>query len=123
VFTVRKIDDSSYEIRMKASIRNDWHIYEPYRWPAILFSPVKISLRANPLVAFDDTLIEIHKLCGHAQRSFGIEQYEYVPEVDFILGVHRRYKVKLTISGNVIFEQGRMGECLPDVEFPFRVAL
>ncbi len=117
-FSSKKLTDSTYELRFKATIDNRWHLYSqdiPMAPPATTFHFVKDSSYQRI-----DTVMEIGNVIQEFDKNFNMELKYFADSALFV------QKVKLntdgtTVKGTLNFMCCDDTQCLPpqDVDFSF----
>lgn len=121
-FTSKKINPTTYEVRMSAKVDMGWHIYSqstPEGGPVA----TSISFTKNPLVTLDGTAKEAGKLEKHFEPLFDVDVKQFSNQVDFVQTVTVKPKVKTTLSGNVEYMVCNDHECLPPTTQKFTIEL
>ncbi|MGV3529768.1 MAG: protein-disulfide reductase DsbD domain-containing protein [Flavisolibacter sp.] len=121
-FTSKKINATTYEVQLSASLDEDWHIYSqstPKGGPAA----TSISFAKNPLVGLNGSVKEVGKLEQHFEPLFGVQVKQYSGKVDFVQTVTVKAGVKTALKGNVEFMTCNENECLPPRKVNFSVEL
>jgi hypothetical protein len=121
-YTAKKINATSYEVRLRATLENGWHIYSqstPDGGPV----PTAISFSRNPLVSVNGPAKEVGKLEQKHEPLFGVDVKQYSNQVDFVQTVVVRGKAKTSLSGGIEFMTCNDRECLPPKTQKFSIAL
>lgn len=121
-FTSKKINATTYEVHLTASMESGWHIYSqstPEGGPV----PTSIEFSKNPLLILDGKAKEVGKLEQHFETLFGVEVKQFSNKVDFVQVVKIIGKAKTALSGSVEFMTCNDRECLPPRTQKFSIAL
>ena len=121
-FTAKKINATTYEVHLTATIESGWHLYSqttPEGGPV----PTSIEFSKNPLLSFDGSAVEIGKLEQHHEPLFGVDVKQFSNKVDFVQTVKLKGKVKTSLNGSVEFMTCNDRECLPPKTQKFSIAL
>jgi hypothetical protein len=121
-FTSKKIDASSFEISLTATVDAGWHIYSqttPEGGP----SATVISFTKNPLLQLDGSTKEIGKLEQKHEELFGVDVKQYSTKVVFVQTIKLKGKAKTAISGTIEFMTCNNHECLPPKTQKFSITL
>jgi len=121
-FSSKKIDATTYEISMTATLERGWHIYSqttPEGGPV----PTTIEYTKNPLVNLQGTAKETGKLEQRHEELFGVDVKQYSNKVDFVQTVKVKANVKTTLNGAVEFMTCNDHECLPPTKQSFSIPL
>ena len=118
-FTTKKIADKTYEVRMTANIKGDYHIYaqEAGEGPV----PTSFTFNRHPLVVLDGKVKEIGKAKKVFEEAFDSEVKYYEKSVDFVQVVKVRGSAKNNLAGKVEFMVCNDTECLPPATVDFTV--
>ncbi len=121
-FSSKKVDATTYEVRLTATVDNGWHIYSqttPEGGPV----PTTIEFTKNPLVSLQGTAKETGKLEQRHEELFGVDVKQYSNKVDFVQTIKVKANVKTTLNGTVEFMTCNDRECLPPTTQTFSIAL
>ena len=111
-FSAKKINATTYEIHMTASIEKDWHIYSqttPDGGPVA----TAITFNKNPLVKFSGKVKEVGKLEQHYEELFEVQVKQFSSQVDFVQTVTVKPGIKTVIAGSVEYMACTERNCLP----------
>ena len=121
-FSSKKINATTYEVHLAATIEDGWHIYSqttPDGGPI----PTAVSFSKNPLVTLNGNVKEVGKLEKRFEELFGVEVKQFSDKVDFVRTVQIKAGVKTTINGSVEFMACNESECTPPKTQKFSIAL
>ena len=121
-FSAKKLADNSYEIHLKASLDEGWHIYSqatPQGGPL----PTKITFVKNPLLMFLGAIKENGNIERYHDQTFDVEVTAYADSVDFVQLVRLRGKAKTSILGTIGYMVCTSGECTPPLKMKFLIKL
>lgn len=121
-FAAKKINATTYEVHLTASMESGWHIYSqstPEGGPV----PTSIEFSKNPLLILDGKAKEVGKLEQHFETLFGVEVKQFSNKVDFVQVVKIKGKAKTALNGSVEFMTCNDRECLPPRTQKFSIAL
>ncbi len=120
-FSSKKIADKTYEVRMVANIRGDYHMYAQDGGDG----PVSTSFvfNRNPLLQLDGKVKEIGKPKKVFEEAFDSEVKYYEKSVEFVQVVKVRGSAKSNLAGKVEFMVCNEKECLPPATVDFSVAI
>jgi len=122
-YTTKKIVDKTYEIRLKATIQDGWHLYAQAQPENFIGVPTSIKFNKNPLLVFDGKIKEVGRLEISKEPSLDIESWQYNKQVDFVQRVVLKNKVKTKISGSIEFQVCTDELCLQPAMVNFNIAL
>ena len=121
-FSSKKIDATTYEVHISATLENGWHIYSqttPDGGPV----PTSIEFTKNPLLNLQGTATETGKLEQRHEELFGVDVKQYSNKVDFVQTVKIKSNVKTTLNGTIEFMTCNDHECLPPTKQQFSIPL
>ena len=122
-YTVKKLSDKQYELKLAATVMPGWHLYSQVQSKEAIALPTKISFAKNPLVVFNGTIKEVGKLIEDFDKATQSKSRFYSNKVEFIQVVTLKSKVKTVVNGNVEFMVCDDKQCLPpdELKFTFRI--
>jgi thiol:disulfide interchange protein DsbD len=121
-FTSQKLNATTYEVHLTATIDNGWHLYSqttPEGGPVA----TRFSFSKNPLLSLDGSAKEVGKLEQRHEALFGVDVKQFSGKVDFVQVVKLKGKAKTALTGSVEFMTCNDHECLPPQTQKFSVAL
>ena len=121
-FTAKKINNTTYEVHLAATIDKGWHIYSqttPDGGPI----PTAITFSKNSLLTLSGTPKEVGKLEQHSEPLFGVDVKQYSDKVDFVQIIKLKSNVKTVVKGSVEFMVCNDKQCLPPKTVEFSVSL
>ena len=120
-FTSKKISESTYEVRVSATIMGNYHMYaqEPGAEGPI---PTSFTFTPNPLVTYDGKVKEQGKVIRKYESAWPGNVKFYEKNVDFVQVIKLKGKVKTNLTGKVEFSVCNDNECLPPSEVEFKIA-
>lgn len=122
-YYAKKLDNKTYEVHLKATIRNGWHIYAQHQPDDAIALPSTITFNKNPLLVLNGKVNEIGKLEKHKVEVLNIEQYQYENQVEFVQQVKVKEGLKTNVTGNIAFQVCTDDKCLPPAKEPFTIQL
>ena len=121
-FTSKKIDATTYEVHLTATLDNGWHTYSqttPEGGPVA----TSIGFTQNPLIVVQGTAKEVGKLEKHFEGLFGVDVKQFSNKVDFVQTVKLKGKMKTSLNGTVEYMTCNDHECLPPAAQKFSITL
>jgi Disulphide bond corrector protein DsbC len=121
-FASKKINETTYEVSMTATLDPSWHIYSqttPEGGP----TATTVSFSKNPLVMLDGDVKEVGKLEQKHEELFGVDVKQFSNKLTFIQTVKLKAKAKTAINGTIEFMTCNNKECLPPTTQKFSVTL
>ena len=122
-FSAVKVSDKTYEIHMKATIQDRWHLYSQSQPDDAVAMPTTFSFNANPLVEKDGKVKEVGKMEVMKDATLGISAHQYASTVDFVQKVKLKGKVKTNFTGYVEYQTCDDKKCLPPKKANFSIAI
>ena len=121
-YASKKINESTYEISLIATLDPAWHIYSqttPEGGP----SATVITFTKNPMLQLEGPVKEVGKLEQKNEPLFGVDVKQFSNKVSFVQTVKLKAKAKTAITGTIEFMTCNNRECLPPKEEKFSVSL
>jgi Disulphide bond corrector protein DsbC len=121
-FSSKKINATTYEIRLSATLAPKWHIYSQTTegdGPV----PTSIVFDKNPLVKSEGAIAEQGKLKKEYNKFFGANVSSYDNRVEFVQRVTKKALVNTIYKGKITYMVCDDEKCLPPTTLPFSVAL
>lgn len=122
-FSAQKISDKTYEVHMKATIQNSWHLYSQKQPDDAIAIPTAFTIRANPLFKPDGKIKEVGKMELMKDVALGISANQYSNAVDFVQKIKLKSNVKTNFNGSVEYQTCDDKKCLPPKTVNFSVAI
>ena len=121
-FSAKKIDATTYELHLTASMDPKWHIYT-IDHKGDIGVPTAVTFKNNPLGTLNGKVKVNGKAVTLKDPSTGEMVKFYENTVDFVQVVKLKAAVKTSISGTVEFMACDDKQCLPPTEKEFTIAL
>lgn len=122
-YRAKKISDRVYELHLKATIQDGWHLYAQQQPENFIGSPTTIKFNNHPLLVFDGKTKEVGELEKKKEVSLDVESWQYNNEVDFVQRVTLKSKAKTNVNGSIGFQVCTNQMCLQPTVVNFTVAL
>ena len=122
-FSAQKVGDKMYEIHMKATIQNGWHLFSQNQPEDAIAIPTSFSIRDNPLFKPEGKIKEVGKMEVMKDAVLGISAHQYSHTVDFVQKIKLKSNAKTNFTGNVEFQTCDDKKCLPAKTVNFNVAI
>ncbi len=122
-FTAKKVADKTYELHMKATIQQGWHLYSQIQPEDAIANPTGFTLNSNPLIILDGKIKEIGKVEKYHDAKLGISANQFSNKVEFIQRVKLKAKAKTNITGSVEYQTCDDKKCLPPKTVNFTIAI
>ena len=122
-FSAQKVADKTYEIHMKATIQNSWHLYSQKQPEEDIPFPTTFTIKANPFIKLDGKIKEIGKMEVLKDAALGVSANQYSNTVDFVQKIKLKSNVKTNFTGNVEYQTCDDKKCLPPKTVNFNVAI
>ncbi|ANE53201.1 protein-disulfide reductase DsbD domain-containing protein [Flavisolibacter tropicus] len=121
-FTSKKINETTYEVSLTATLQKSWHLYSQTTPEGGPF-PTAINFAKNPLLSLDGDIKEVGKLEQKNEPLFGVDVKQFSNTVSFVQVVKVKGKAKTFLSGSLEFMTCNNQECLPPQTKKFSIAL
>lgn len=122
-FSATKTGDKTYEVHMKATIQDGWHLYSQKQPDNAIAIPTSFTLNPNPLFALDGKIKEIGKMEVMNDKELGVSANQYSRTVDFVQKLKLKANVKTNLSGNVEYQTCDDKKCLPPKKVNFSITI
>lgn len=122
-YTVKKIGDKKYEIRMVANIQPGWHLYSQTQSADAIALPTTITFAKNPLLTIAGKPKEVGKVIDTYDKATQSRSRFYSNKVEFVQVVIVKSNVKTAVAGDVEFMVCDDKQCLPPDKTKFTVKL
>jgi len=122
-FTAVKTGDKTYEIHMKATIQEKWHLYSQVQPENRIAEPTTFTIQANPLFKLEGKIKELGRMEVMNDKDLGISANQYSQSVDFVQKIKLKANAKTNFSGTVAYQTCDDKKCLPLKTVRFNVAL
>ena len=122
-FSATKISDKTYEVHLKATIQNGWHLYSQKQPDDAIAIPTAFTIRSNPLFKPDGKIKEVGKMEVMKDAALGISANQYSNSVDFVQKIKLKANAKTSFSGSVEYQTCDDKKCLPPKTVNFSVAI
>jgi hypothetical protein len=121
-YRLKKINVTTYEVHITATIDKGWHIYSqttPDGGPV----PTTIKFSKNPLVTLVGAAKETGKLEQRHEELFGVDVKQFSNSVSFVQTIKVKAAVKTSVAGSVEFMVCNDRECLPPTTNKFSIPI
>jgi thiol:disulfide interchange protein DsbD len=122
-FSVNKTSDKNYEIHMKATIQQSWHLYSQSQPDDAIATPTTFTILPNPLFKTEGKINEVGKMEKMKDATLGVSAHQYSTTVDFVQKIKMKSNVKTNFSGTVEFQTCDDKKCLPPKKINFSVPI
>ena len=122
-YSVKKIGDKKYEVRMIASIQPGWHLYSQTQSADAIALPTTINFAKNPLLVVSGKPKEVGKVTDAFDKATQSRSRFYSNKVEFVQVVTVKSTVKTSLTGDVEFMVCDDKQCLPPDKAKFSVKL
>ncbi len=121
-YTIKKLADSQYEVRMTATPPIGWHIYSQFT-PGGGPIPTSFSFNKNALIALVGKVVEKGKLTKYYDKNFKVDVVYFEGKADFVQIIKVKGKLKTNLSGEIESMICNDRTCMPPVTQKFNVLL
>lgn len=121
-YSAKKLNPTTYEVHLTASIDGKWHIYSqttPDGGPI----PTSIKFNTNPLIRLQGATKEVGKLQQKHEPLFDLDVKQFGNKVDFVQMVKLKAPVKTNVAGSIEFMVCDDTQCLPPSTQKFSIPL
>jgi Disulphide bond corrector protein DsbC len=122
-FSSRKIGDKMYEIEMKATIQNKWHLYSQVQPDDAIAIPTNFTFNPNPLYKLDGKVKESGKLEKYTDKTLGVSANQYSNTVVFTQKIKLKANVRTNVTGSVEYQTCDDEKCLPPKTVNYSIAV
>jgi hypothetical protein len=120
-FTSKKINATTYELHMTATLDTGWRIYAQQAGEGPV--PTSFKLSKNPLATPSGKIAEVGKLMKSFDTGFDNELKYYEKTVDFVQKVTLKGKSVTNVKGTVEFMAGDGKQVLPPKQVDFSIKI
>lgn len=122
-FTTKKIAEKTYEVHMKATIQNGWHLYSQSQPVDAIAIPTTFTFNSNPLLKLEGKVKEVGKMEKFHDPKLDLSANQFSNTVTFIQVVKLKAKTKTNITGSVEFQTCDDKKCLPPKTVNFTASI
>jgi len=122
-FSAKKIGDKLYEVQMKATIQNKWHLYSQVQPEDAIAIPTQFKFNPNPLFVLEGKVTESGKMEKYSDKILGVSANQYSNSVVFIQKVKLKANAKTNLTGSVEYQTCDDEKCLPPKTVNYSIAL
>jgi DsbC/DsbD-like thiol-disulfide interchange protein len=121
-YGLKKLDGDHYEVHLRATMDEGWHIYAQKQLPDAVAVPTKIVFTKAPGLKLKGLPLELGKKEKYTIKEAGVTNMEYAGVVDFV------QKVTLTpglkeVKGTITYQTCTHEMCLPEATISFSIAV
>ena len=122
-FQAKKTGDKTFDVEMKATIAQGWHLYSQSQPADAIAIPTEFVLNNNPLFSLKGKIRELGKMEKYTDKTLGVTSHQYSGTVSFVQTVELKAKVKTALTGTVEYQVCDDEKCLPPRKIPFTISL
>ncbi|MBM3915122.1 MAG: hypothetical protein FJ348_03670 [Sphingomonadales bacterium] len=122
-YGAKKTADRTYEVEIKATIKEGWHLFSQTQPADAIAIPTAFAINPNPLLIRKGALREIGKLEKYKDKTLGVTAYQYAGQVRFVQTVMLKAKARTVFAGTVEFQTCDDEKCLPPQKVNFSIPL
>lgn len=122
-FSSKKIGDKLYEVQMKATIQNKWHLYSQVQPEDAIAIPTTFTFNPNPIFALEGKVVESGKMEKFTDKTLGVSANQYSNTVVFTQKIRLKANVKTNVTGSVEYQTCDDEKCLPPKTVNYSIAL
>jgi hypothetical protein len=122
-FGTKKISVDTYQIHLKATIDDGWHLYSQKQPKDAIPIPTKIIFKKDGSFELVGKAKEVGKMEYYLNPDLGVGDNQYSGTVDFVQEVKVKTKPPLTIACTVTFQTCTNKMCLPAADQDFTIPI
>lgn len=122
-FSAVKTGDKMYEVHMKATIQDGWHLYSQKQPDDAIAIPTAFVVNPNPLFSLEGKVKEVGKMEIMNDKELGVSANQYSVTVDFVQKIKLKSNVKTNFNGTVEYQTCDDKKCLPPKKVNFSIAI
>ncbi len=122
-FNVTQIDNTTFEVHLKATIKSGWHVYSQIQPKNAIAEPLHINFIKNNLIILEGKPKEVGKLSKVFDKTLGIGAYQYSDNLDIVQTIKLKKRGKTILKGFVTFQTCNDQQCLPSQDESFQILL
>ena len=122
-YTAKKTADKTYEIHLKATIQDGWHLYSQTQPADAIAEPTSFSFNGNPLVILDGKLKEVGEMEKFHDKTLDVSANQFSGTVDFVQVVKLKANAKTNLTGKLTYQTCDDKKCLPPKTVNFTVPI
>ena len=122
-FSVIKTGDKMYEVMMKATIQDNWHLYSQNQPEDAIVIPTAFTFNPNPLFSREGKVSETGKMEKYSDKTLGISAHQYSNSVTFVQKIKMKAKAKTNLTGSVEYQTCDDKKCLPPKTVTFSIPI
>jgi hypothetical protein len=120
-YSVKKISKKVYEVHLKATIEDGWHLYAQQQPDNFIGTKTTIKFNQHPLLFFNGAVKEVGSLQRSKEPVLETESWQYKNEVDFVQKITLKSNGKTNVTGSIEFQVCTDDKCLPPDTVQFNV--
>jgi len=122
-FSAKKTGDKMYEVEMKASIQEKWHLYSQVQPEDAIVIPTTFTFNPNPLFTVDGKIMENGKLEKFSDKTLGVSANQFSNTVSFVQKIKMKANAKTNLTGTVEYQTCDDKKCLPPKTVTFSIPI
>lgn len=119
-YGLKKLPSGQYEVHLRASIEEGWHIYAQKQLPDAVAVPTKIVFTKSPGLKLSGLPAEVGKKETYTIKEAGVTNMEYAKVVDFVQKVSIAPGLK-EVQGTITYQTCTHEMCLPETTISFKI--
>jgi len=120
-YGLKKLSKNLYELHLKASIENDWHVYSQVQPKNAIAQKTIIKFKENDGISLVGKTKELGKPEKFYDQKMDIGATQYEHTVDFVQIIRVKGKKPDSISGTITFQACKSTMCLPAEDVAFTI--
>ena len=122
-YSVEKMKSGDLRIHIIANIDQGWHIYSQHQPKGAISTPTNIVLDKSPLVMQIGPAQEQGQIVLQEIKSIDLVQNTFERQVEFIVPIRQKTKVKCQIKGQISYQACTDQECLKPATEDFTLTI
>ena len=112
-----------YEVEMKATIQDRWHLYSQAQPDDAIVIPTTFTFNPNPLFSVEGKVMENGKLEKFSDKNLGVSANQYSNSVTFVQKIKMKANAKTNLTGSVEYQTCDDKKCLPPKTVTFSIPI
>ena len=119
-YGLKKLGDNNYEVHLKCTIDEGWHIYAQKQTSEFIGTRTKITFAKTPGLVLTGLPVEIGKKEKYVVKEVNITNYEYAGTVDFVQKATIKPGIK-ELKGTITYQTCTHDHCLAEKIITFTI--
>jgi thiol:disulfide interchange protein DsbD len=119
-YGLKKLEASNYEVHLKCTIDEGWHIYAQKQTGEFIGTRTKIAFAKATGLVLTGLPVEVGKKEKYVVKEVGITNYEYAGTVDFVQKATIKPGIK-ELKGTITYQTCTHDHCLTEKTISFTI--